>query len=82
MEKIINMKRKTKNPGDRVLIQFANDNQAETFFEWFKKYGYDELQTSDYVHDNLAYEEQYNCISADEYPGATSDEKAYFIEIE
>jgi hypothetical protein len=71
-----------KREGSRVIIDFANNNQAKVFFNWFKEYGYDELINSDSVNDDLSSEEFYNCISADELPGNMSDEEAYWIEIE
>ena len=73
---------KKKREGDRVLIQFANNEQAKVFFDWFKTYGYDDLTQSDRVHDDLPSELFYDCICSDELPGSMSDETCYYIEIE
>ena len=73
---------KKKKEGNRVIIDFANNHQAEVFFNWFKESGFDDLVQNDHVHDDLPSEEFYNCISADELPGSMSDEEAYWIEIE
>lgn len=71
-----------KRAGDRVLIQFANNEQAEVFFEWFKDYGFDELLNSDSVHDDLPQELFYDCVCSSEKPGSMSDENCYYLEIE
>ena len=41
-----------------------------------------DLMQNDIVNDDLSQEEFYNCISADEYPGSMSDDKAYWIQID
>lgn len=76
------MSKKKKIEGDRVLLQFANSEQAEVFFNWFKEYGFDHLCDSDMVHDGLPVESYYDYISSDELPGSCSDESCYYIEIE
>lgn len=59
---------------DRVLMQFSNDKQAKSFFNWFVKHGFNQFMTT--VKTDIS------CISSEEKPGATSDPSAYYIEIE
>lgn len=68
--------------GTRIIIDFSTENQAKTFYEWFMKYGFDDLIENDHVHDDLMQDEFYTCISSNELPGAMSDKNAYWIEIE
>jgi hypothetical protein len=61
---------------DRVLIQFQNKEQAQHFFNWFKKEGFNQMIDT----EDVSFE---GCISADELPGeGCSDPDAYYLEIE